>query len=108
VAWRRARDAAPSGSALGLLLDRLLADGESGESSEALDAELDRSLAAAAPESLVARAHADAERELQRFRERMEPAVFDATRRRSVTDRLRRALGLPRLALAHPPSSTHR
>ncbi len=97
-AWRRARDAAP-GTPLAALLGRLLERQESGQPTERLDAELDLSLAAAAPAALVSRAESDAERELGPFRRRMEASAFEATRRRSVVDRLRRTLDLPRLAL---------
>ncbi len=98
AAWRRVRDAAP-GTPLAALLERILARGASGEGPAALDDALDFDLAAAAPAEIVARAEADTARELAPFRKRMAPSVFDATRRRSVADRLRRALDLPRLTL---------
>jgi hypothetical protein len=98
-AWRRARSAAPDGSPLRLLLDGLLARHEARESPVDLDAGLDRSLPDSAPASLVARVAQESRGELEPFRKRMDPAVYEATVRRSLTDRLRRALGLPRLAL---------
>jgi hypothetical protein len=107
-AWRRARAAAADGSPLQLLLDRLLAGRDGGDPPEDLDADLDRSLPAAVPAPLLAGAAAETHRELEPFRKRMEPSVFDATSRRSLADRLRRALDLPRLALTRPPAPPDR
>ncbi|MBZ5640717.1 MAG: hypothetical protein LAO51_18420 [Acidobacteriia bacterium] len=103
-AWRVTRSSAPVGSRLRRLLDRLLSEVEAGSPAEALDAELDRTLDSAAPEILVARIAEEALRELEPFRRRMEPGVFEATVHRSISDRLRRSLGLPRIALSRPPA----
>ncbi len=100
-AWRRARDAA-TGTPLEALIRALLARGASGDRPEDLDAELDLALPAAAPPAIVEQVEAETTRDLEPFRKRMEASVFDATRRRSVADRLRRALDLPRLALTRP------
>jgi hypothetical protein len=107
-AWKRARSAAPDGSSLRLLLDALLARHEAGESPADLDARLDESLPDAAPAPLLARVAEESRGELEPFRKRMDPAVFEATARRSRSDRLRRVLGLPRLALTSAPPSRAR
>ena len=101
-AWQRARDAA-AGTPLGRLLESLLARHASGDRPEGVDAELDLALAAAAPPAILAEVEAEAARDLAPFRKRMEASVFDATRRRSIADRLRRALDLPRLTLTRQP-----
>jgi hypothetical protein len=97
--WGRTRDASAVGSPLRALLDGLLARGAGGTPPEDLDAELDRSLPLAVPEAVLAEAEAATCRELAPFRRRMEIGVFEATHCRSVADRLRRSLGLPRLML---------
>jgi hypothetical protein len=101
-AWRRARDAA-AGTPLGALLESLLVRHASGDRPESVDAELDLGLAAAAPPAILAQVEAETARALAPFRKRMEASVFDATRRRSIADRLRRALDLPRLTLTRQP-----
>lgn len=106
--WRRARDAAADGSALRSLLDRCLGALERGDTAQSLDAALDAAIAGAASPDLVARVETEADHELQPFRRRMEPRVFEATRNRSVVDRLRRALDLPRLALTRDPRPSRR
>ncbi len=102
ASWGRTRDASPVGSPLRALLDGLLARGASGTPPEVLDAELDGSLPLAVPEAVLAEAETATGRELAPFRRRMETGVFEATRLRSVADRLRRSLGLPRLMLTRP------
>ena len=97
--WRRVLAEAAEGSPMHSLLGRLLALSDRGSSPQELDASLDAEIAFAAPPPLVARVEGEADRELAPFRKRMAPAVFEATFRRSVVDRLRRALDLPRLAL---------
>ena len=103
-AWRGARDAA-AGTPLAGLIERLLARAASGDRPETLDAEMDAGLASAAPRAVLSEAESAAARDLAPFRGRMEASAYEATRHRSVADRLRRALGLPRLALTRPGRS---
>ena len=93
-ALSRLDPAAPAGRLLGDLLARLRA----GEAPEGLDAALDDALDAVAPERERAGITAEVERELAPFRPLMTPDAFAATRALTVRERLRKALGLPRIS----------
>lgn len=96
--WRRRSATERQGSALRALLERelkALADGGAvADAERRLELEL---LDAVEPERL-AEVSAEVERELQRFRGRLDGQELERTRRRAVVDRLRRALALARLS----------
>ncbi len=74
-----------------------------GGDAERADDALDDALPGCAPPGLSDRARAEAGRALAPFRGRMSAPAFEETLRRAVADRLRRLLGLPRVALTRPP-----
>ena len=94
--WREVAQARP-GSALGAVLDGLLARLEAGEAADKIDDELDRALAAAVQPEWVASITALVEQELLPFAERMTPTTLAETTSAAVVLRLRRELGLPPL-----------
>lgn len=98
--WRQR--AAESSSPLREILANLLSGLAAGESPAEIDRGLDEVLEGAADPELVGEARRNAERQTAPFRARMDGATLEATRRRSVLDRLRRDLGLPRLSLRDP------
>jgi len=98
ASWRRARGGAGVGTPLGVLLDALLAAHAAGEPPDALDRRLDRALPDAAPDDARAAVETDVDRRLAPYRHRMEPAVFERTRRQALAEGLRAYLGLSRLA----------
>lgn len=100
--WVRAIDEASGASGLRSLLCGLLDRLHAGESPVVLDQELDRGLLRAAPTDLLSRVTAETDVDLEPYRSRMDASAFEATRSRAVTDRLRRALRLPRLARIEP------
>ncbi|MDT4968716.1 MAG: hypothetical protein QOJ64_3453 [Acidobacteriota bacterium] len=69
------------------------------QSLTSLDNMLDDALRTAAPPELLARTTAAAEEQLEPYRKRMEPAVFEKTLDNLVLKRLRDAQGVPRLSL---------
>jgi hypothetical protein len=97
-AWAHCRQRAPEDSALRDLLCELLDRLERGAVPEELDVELDSRLTSTVPEALRQVAEDDVDARLAPHRQRMDPSIFQETRRRAVVDRLRRSLGLPRLS----------
>ena len=83
--------------ALRALLERLLASLRDGAEAAALDALLDETLPRLAPPDLVDAAERETTAALAPFRARMPAAELARTRVRARADRLRAALGLPRL-----------
>ena len=69
-----------------------------GALSRALDGALDAGLAVAAPADVLDRCEAETRSALAPFRGRMTDEEFGMTFERARADRLRAALGLPRLA----------
>jgi hypothetical protein len=104
--WEEASRALPGTSPLALLLQRLLDGVRSGGDAVAADRELDACLLEAAPREIVERVEADTSRALAPFLARMDPEVLDRTRSIGVVDRLRRALGLPRISPAPPEDAS--
>ena len=101
-AWREALRRCGEGAALHALLARLLAEEGRGADVTTLDAALDASLPGAVPEETLAQATEQTVRALAAFRRRMSEDEFGRTYARALADRLRGALGLPRLALTRP------
>jgi len=98
TAWRKAL-AQPSGhDPLDALLAELVRASEGGIPAPAIDARLDAELPAAAPRALLDEVDRTAAAALAPFRGRMLREEFDRTLARARVDRLRAALGLPRLA----------
>lgn len=97
--WRAASRAAAPGSALRDLLDRAIALAEAGSDLADADRFVDERLADAVPTAMADEARSEADRALAPFRARMSPDVLEATRRRSVSDRLRARIGLERLGV---------
>jgi hypothetical protein len=97
--WERALSALEPHSPLAELLLRCLEHLSAGEDPARVDAELDARLATSSPGEALAMAEKASDRDLRPFRARMSVEAYQATRARSVVDRLRVALGLPRLAL---------
>ena len=93
--WRQARAGRPDDDALARWLDGARARLEDGEAPDALEEELDRSLPELASEPQRAKANSEVDRALSGFRGRMSDETFAATRRRALSDALRRALALP-------------
>ena len=100
--WRLRQRAEPRGSALGQLLGELLARHDAGQGAEAVDGELDRRLENVVSPALRAATERALERALASYRERMSAEAFERTWRRARLVRLRRRLGLPRLATPEP------
>ncbi len=98
-AWVAARDRAGGVPALAGLLSELIGEIERGGEPGTIDRELDERLPGAVPADVLETAKMAAGRGLAPFRGRFAPDVFAATCRRAIADRLRRMLGLPRLAL---------
>jgi len=98
-AWEEALARCPETGALHTLLTGVLAEEARGAPPEAVDAFLDASLAGAVPEPVRAEATEETSRSLHEFRARMSEEEFRKTFARSLVDRLRRRLALPRLAL---------
>ncbi len=84
---------------LARLLEELVHRFERGEPAAALDQALDARLDEACEPGVAAAARAAARDELASYRERMSAEAFATSLRRAVVDRLRRDLGLPRLAM---------
>ncbi len=97
--WRRVRDDAATPLALKILLESLLREVEAGGDRLAADRHLDEELPGAAPPAVAARAASQAVSVLEAARRRMTPETYRTTLRRAWVDRLRRALGLPRIGL---------
>jgi len=95
--WERAVASAPRDSCLSEFLSRLLGELESGTTSSVVDGKLDEGLPDRAPPILLVQSREKASAELEPFRERMSRETYEATLRRAVVERLRRALKLPRL-----------
>lgn len=89
----------PEPGRLHTLIVSLLADEAAGGAPEALDAALDAALPGAVPEKTLAEANDETARALADFRSRMSDDEFRKTFSRALTDRLRRALLLPRFSL---------
>lgn len=104
--WRRARDDPSSPAALRALLDRLVRDVEAGGDRLRADRCLDRELAEAAPEALLARAAAQAKATLAEAPSSLSAATLRTTQASIIADRLRRALDLPRLGPGDGPETT--
>lgn len=100
--WRQRLEQEPPGSALRVLLGELLEQHAAGTAPDELDRRLDLELVAAVAENLLRSTEKEVERQLAGFRERMESAVFEETRRRALAARLRRALALPEIGEAAP------
>ncbi len=98
-AWEEAVVRCPEPGRLRTLLTGLLAEEADGAAPETLDASLDASLAGAVPEQTLDTATEETARALAEFRGRMSEEEFRKTFERALSDRLRRTLVLPRLAL---------
>lgn len=97
--WSEAFGRAPQGTPLHALLARLLERSDAGDDPGSLDEALDAALADAVPAELRERCDRETSAALAPFRERMTAEEFRRTCRRGRDDRLREALGLPRLGL---------
>lgn len=95
--WRKRRDAQPHGSSLRQILERLVLAVETGSSPEAVDQELDATLAGAVPRDLASEATRAAEHDVARLRGRVPHASIERARSLAVASWLRRRLALPRL-----------
>jgi hypothetical protein len=98
-AWEEARARCPESGSLRALLTDLLAREAEGEPPDRLDAAMDASLSGAVDAETLARATQETTQALAEFRSRMSEEEFRKTFARAITDRLRRALALPRLSL---------
>ncbi len=96
-AWIQRVAAEPDGSALGTLLERLLARLEAGEDPVQLDLELDAQVVDAAAESLVTAVREEIFVEVEPFRARMGDTQFNSTIESAMAQRIRIRLNLPRL-----------
>jgi hypothetical protein len=96
-AWRRRLEAADPGSALHRLLDRLVRAVEDGTTPQAVDDELDRAIANAAPAALGLEATRAADGHVARLRGRMPADSIERARALARVSWLRRRLALPRL-----------
>lgn len=96
--WERAAERIGRSTPLGTLLVELLALLRSGADAGGLDARLDRAI----EQSVAADVRDDARRavdaELLPFRDRWDRATYEETHARTLRARIRRRLGLPRLA----------
>jgi hypothetical protein len=100
AAWTDARDRAPDGDPLRLLLDECIQGLERDVAPARVDATMDRRLADCVPRELSVAAEQRAASDLEPYRGRMTASTFESTRARAVADRLRQALELPRASLA--------
>jgi len=96
-AWTAGLERSDLSPALRTLLARLLASLREGADATALDVELDETLPRLAPPELVDVAERETAAALAPFRARMSAAELARTRLRARADRLRAALGIPRL-----------
>jgi len=94
-AWRRRSEIETVDSSLGRLLDELLAAYEAGDPAEVVDERLNDRLITSVSEDLRQRIAEQVEATLTPFRERMDAATLERTRRSAIIDRLRRTLDLP-------------
>lgn len=97
--WARVAREAPRDEPLAAALRSILARLHAGERFDA-DAAVDDALLASAPEGERAAAERDSDAALAPWRGRMSAEAYGSTRRRAIIDRLRAALGIPRLSLA--------
>lgn len=102
--WRRARDDPASPSALRQLLDRLIREVEAGKERRLADRVLDEALVSVAPPTMVAQASAEAEGALEEGGETPSDRDFRRSPAAVIVERLRRRIGLPRLAREEPSS----
>jgi hypothetical protein len=100
VQWRHRRAREADGSPLAALLDELIVRIERGEERHDLDEELDGCLVEVVDRALLETVQREVDADLEPFRERIAADRLNATRRRACVVRLRRALDLPRLAIA--------
>jgi len=100
--WRLRQRAEPQESGLGQLLGELLAQYDAGQGAAAVDDELDRRIEAVVNPALRAATERALERAFASYRGRMSAEAFERTWRRARLLRLRRQLGLPRLATTSP------
>jgi hypothetical protein len=98
-AWESCLERCAADAPLRALLGDLLRQEATGASGPVLDAALDRALPGAIPADTRSKATDETVRELEAFRGRMSEQEFQSLRERALVDRLRAALGLPRLAL---------
>ena len=96
-AWAETLERSDLPPALRALVARLLTSLREGAAAAALDLELDETLPTLAPPDLVEIAERETAAALAPFRARMPAAEMTRTRIRARADRLRAALGLPRL-----------
>jgi hypothetical protein len=96
-AWRRVLQGESGATPLRRLLEHLLESLDAGGDPSTVDRLLDEGIAEAAPRPLREEVEAEAGRVLEPYRSRMAPEVFQATLVRSVRDRIRKRLRLPRL-----------
>jgi hypothetical protein len=109
AAWLEAADRLDRGSELERRLRALVRSLDEGGDAGEIDAALDEILPIHAPADLRAAVESQTVADLASFRVRMDAPAFASTHRRAVLDRLRRALGLPRLAPAeNPPRGSRR
>lgn len=99
AAWERAASDRLVGEPLAEVLRAVLTRLRAGEAFDA-DAAIDAALEGGAPEADRAAAAREADSALAAWRHRMSAEAFAATRRRAIIDRLRSALGLPRVSIA--------
>ena len=92
------------GEAVARLVEELVARLEGGLSPGEADCLLDDGLSDLVKGEVRSRIEREIEAELEPFRGRMAPEVYERTRHRSFVDRLRRDWSLPRLALAEVKS----
>jgi hypothetical protein len=96
--WRELLGRETEGSALSSLLAGLLEEFEQGEDRAELDRRLDEGLPGAAPAELLREIELELQREIEPYRERMTPEIYETTLRRALAMRLRLRLGLERLS----------
>lgn len=95
--WRRRFDEEPTGSALKVLLESLLAELDAGAPREDVEEKLERRLHDVVPTALREAAESEARLWLAGHRSGMTEKEFENALRRAVTVRLRRRLQLPLL-----------
>lgn len=98
-AWRACLAGPAADNEVGTLLRELLARHAAGASAADVDAALDTRLWDAAPEALRRNVERQVDDALAVFRGRMPAAAWQETRKRALTDRLRRHLGLGRVTV---------